>query len=129
MLGSQQVMAFVATSDVERAKDFYSQKLGLKLTREEPIALVYDAGGTMLRIAIVQEVSPQKYTVLGWQVADIAATVKSLVDSGVTFERYDGFDLDDLGIWTSPDSTKVAWFKDPDDNVLSLAQFPTQFSK
>ncbi len=77
----------------------------------------------MLRLTTVQEVATAQYRVLGWQVSNIMATVKSLQSAGVTLERYRGMDLDDLGIWTSPTGAKVAWFKDPDGNTLSLTQF------
>jgi catechol 2,3-dioxygenase-like lactoylglutathione lyase family enzyme len=123
-LSQQNIIAFVATSDPERAKIFYRDTLGLHLIQEEtPYALVFDAHGTMLRVTTVKEVTLSPYTVLGWQVPDIMAAVKALAKSGVRFERYPGLEQDDLAIWTVPGgAAKVAWFKDPDGNTLSVSQ-------
>ena len=96
--------------------------LGLKLIADEYFALVFDLNGHALRIAKVDALTPAKHTVLGWNVNDIAAAAKSLGARGVVFERFDGMDQDDLGIWLSPSGAKVAWFKDPDGNSLSLTQ-------
>ncbi len=124
VLGSSKIMAFVATRDPERAKAFYRDVLGLRLVEEElPFALVFDAHGTMLRVTIVREHHVALYTVLGWEVADIAATAKELADAGVKFARYPGMQQDELGIWTAPGGARVAWFQDPDGNVLSITQF------
>lgn len=121
MLGSSEVMAFVATSDPARARRFYEDTLGLELRSDEPYALVFDAHGTTLRMAKVQTVVVAPYTVLGWIVPDIAAAIEGLVAKGVRFERYQGMEQDDLGIWSSG-AAKIAWFKDPDGNTLSLTQ-------
>lgn len=123
MLGDYEVMAFVATTQPERAKAFYGEVLGLKLQEDSPFALVFQAGGTMLRIQKVRELSPTPFTALGWKVPDITAAVAKLSKKGVTFERYKGMPQDDAGIWTTPDGSKVCWFKDPDGNTLSLTQF------
>jgi catechol 2,3-dioxygenase-like lactoylglutathione lyase family enzyme len=117
-------MAFSATADAERAKVFYRDQLGLRLVSDEQYALVFDAGGTMLRVQKVKEVRQAQYTALGWRVQDIAAKVEELEAAGVKFERYGFPGQDEKGIWTPPGSTtKVAWFKDPDGNILSLTQF------
>ena len=124
MLGSHKIMAFVGTRDPERAKAFYLDTLGLRLVSEElPFALVFDANGTMLRVSVVQEVAAAKYTVLGWQVPDIVATVKDLEKAGGKLERYGIPGQDELGIWRAPGGARVAWFKDPDGNLLSVTQF------
>jgi catechol 2,3-dioxygenase-like lactoylglutathione lyase family enzyme len=123
ILGSQKLMAFVATRDPARAKAFYRDTLGLHLVSEDQFALVFDAAGTMLRVTAVQEVGAVKYTVLGWQVPDIIRTAKTLQEARVTLERYAGMKQDELGIWTSPSGAKVAWFKDPDGNTLGITQF------
>ena len=123
MLQSSQIMAFVATSDAKRARAYYEETLGMQLLRDEPFALVFDANGTMLRIAKVPKVTPAAYTVLGWEVGDVSATVKELMKRGVVFEVIPGFQQDDLRVWTAPDGTKVAWFRDPDGNGLSVTQF------
>jgi len=123
MLSSCEVISFVATAKPTEARRFYQEILGLRLVADEPFALVFDAHGVMLRVSRVHELIPAPYTVLGWKVADISAAVKELEARGVAFERYEGFDQDDLGIWASPSGAKVAWFKDPDGNTLSLTQF------
>ena len=116
-------MAFVGVRDADRARKFYKGVLGLRLVREElPFALVFDAHGTMLRVTPVPKVVPAQYTVLGWQVRKIADAVKKLGTAGVAFERYEGMNQDPLGIWTSPSGAKIAWFKDPEGNLLSVAQ-------
>jgi catechol 2,3-dioxygenase-like lactoylglutathione lyase family enzyme len=122
MLGSSKLVAFVGTADAKRARAFYADVLGLRLVSEDGFALVFDAGGAPLRVAIMPEVAAAPYTVLGWQVPDIRSTIDALVRRGVQFERY-GFMLqDDLGVWTAPSGARVAWFKDPDGNLLSLTQ-------
>lgn len=126
VLGSYPVLTFVATADHARASRFYRDVLGLRLVAEElPFAVVFDAGGTMLRISIVKELTPAPYTVLGWRVPDIAAAVSQLAGAGIAFERFPWMkDQDERGIWRSPSGACVAWFKDPDGNTLSLTQFP-----
>jgi catechol 2,3-dioxygenase-like lactoylglutathione lyase family enzyme len=124
MLKLAPIIAFVATTAPSRAKTFYSKTLGLKLVSEDDFAIVFDAGGTMLRVAIVPQLRPAAYTVLGWIVPDIRSAAAALAKRRVTFQRYPGMDQDDLGIWTSPSGARVAWFKDPDGNTLSLTEFP-----
>ena len=126
MLGSMPVVAFVATSKPERAKEFYQKILGLQLLSEDGFALVFDAGGTPLRVAIVKELQPAGYTVLGWTVPDIGDAVKELKRRGVQFRLYEGLRQDDSGIWTSPSGARVAWFSDPDGNTLSLTGSTTK---
>ena len=122
MLGTNPLIAFVATTQPELAKTFYRDILGLLLVSDEEFALVFDANGTMLRIAKVDELRPESRTVIGWQVDDIESTIRTLVSLGVRFERYMGLEQDDLGIW-STGGGQIAWFKDPDGNVLSLTRF------
>ena|SRR5690242_11103337 len=122
-LGSASIAAFVGVSDPERAKTFYRDTLGLKLVSEElPYALVFDCQGTMLRVTIVPKVKAAGYTVLGWLVKDIAAMAERLQAAGVEFQRYQGMKQDKLGVWTSPSGARVAWFQDPDGNLLSISQ-------
>jgi catechol 2,3-dioxygenase-like lactoylglutathione lyase family enzyme len=124
-LSNYNIIAFVSIVDVERAKQFYRDTLGLRLVSEEPpFALVFEAHGIMLRLGMAKEPPPPRGTVLGWQVPDIIAAVKDLERAGVRFERYDSVRHDDLGIWTTPSGAKVAWFKDPDGNILSLSEHP-----
>jgi catechol 2,3-dioxygenase-like lactoylglutathione lyase family enzyme len=122
MLSSHKLMAFVATRDAARAKEFYGGVLGLRFVTDDGFALVFDANGTTVRIATVRELNPPPYTVLGWQVDDIEGAVKELTAAGVVFERYGIFPQDELGIWEAPGGVRVAWFKDPDGNTLSLSQ-------
>ena len=125
MLQNSPIIAFIACTDSDAARAFYGDTLGLELAAEElPHALVFQAEGTMLRVSLVQQVQPAPYTVLGWRVTEIDAAVDDLTRSGVRFERYPQLPQDERGIWTAPDNTKVAWFGDPDGNVLSLTEFP-----
>jgi len=122
-LSDHTIIGFAATCDADRARKFYGGTLGLPLVSEEmPFALLFDANGTMLRVTIVKRVNPADYTVLGWKVPDVAAAAKALSEAGVKFERYLGMEQDELGIWSSPGGAKVAWFKDPDGNTLSISQ-------
>jgi catechol 2,3-dioxygenase-like lactoylglutathione lyase family enzyme len=122
-LGSHEIIAFVATRDPDRAKMFYRDTLGLSLESEDPFALVFDAHGTMLRVATVPQVAAAAYTVLGWRVPNIVTASRALRNAGVTFERYEGMRQDKGGVWQSPSGARVAWFKDPDGNTLSITQF------
>jgi len=122
VLGARDIIAFLATTDAARARAFYETTLGLRLVADEPFALVFDAHGTMLRVAKVQELAPARHTVLGWIVPDIRAAVGALGTKGVTFERYPGLSQDDLAVCAFPGGSHVAWFKDPDGNTLSLTQ-------
>jgi catechol 2,3-dioxygenase-like lactoylglutathione lyase family enzyme len=123
MLASEKIIGFVPISDAARAKSFYADKLGLKFVSEDSFAVVFDANGNMIRLTRMKEVQPQAFTILGWQVSDIVATVQGLQANGVTFERYGDFlQQDELGIWNAPGGTRVAWFRDPDGNTLSVSQ-------
>jgi catechol 2,3-dioxygenase-like lactoylglutathione lyase family enzyme len=121
-LSSCNIVAFIATRDAARARAFYQDKLGLRFVSEDPFAVVFDAHGTILRIATVPELAPAPYTVLGWQVPDIAAAANELRANGVRFERYPGMEQDQNGIWAAPSGARIAWFKDPDGNTLSISQ-------
>ena len=125
ILGGNKIIAFVHITDWARARAFYEDVIGLRLVEEEkPFALVFDANGIMLRLTPGGEHKPAHGTVLGWEVESIEATVEQLIAAGVEFLRYPGMnDGDPLGIWTSPSGARVAWFHDPDGNVLSLTQF------
>ena len=123
MLATCELIAFGATVQPERAKDFYQKTLGLSLVADEPWALVFDANGTMLRLQKVPQFTPAPFTSLGWRVNDIHALLQRLAETGVSAERYAHFEQDALGVWSSPGGAKVAWFKDPDGNTLSLTQF------
>jgi catechol 2,3-dioxygenase-like lactoylglutathione lyase family enzyme len=123
MLNDADIMAFVATVQPERALWFYRDVLGLKLVEDSQYALVFDANGTLLRVQKVRELIPAPFTALGWKVGDIRATIGTLAANGVVFERYPWITQDELGVWLTPDGSHVAWFRDPDGNILSLTQF------
>ncbi len=122
-LDDARLIAFVPTTDLPRARAFYAATLGLQVTDESPYACVFDANGTTLRLTPVRKLSKVRYTVLGWGVADIASTVAALTAAGVAFVSYRGMDVDEAGIWTAPGGDRVAWFEDPDGNLLSVTQF------
>jgi catechol 2,3-dioxygenase-like lactoylglutathione lyase family enzyme len=122
MLGSTDIVAFVPIKDAEKARAFYAGVLGLRFVKDDGFALVFDANGIMVRVAKVPEFKPAPFTILGWQVPDIEKTVTVLREKGVVFERFGFFEQDKLGIWTAPGGDKVAWFKDPDGNILSVSQ-------
>ena len=122
MLRDAKVMAFVATVEPERAKTFYRDVVGLRLVADERYALVFDAGGTMLRIQKVRELKPQPFTALGWEVDDIERAVDLVVGRGATPLLVPGLPQDARGIWRADATTWVWWFKDPDGNTLSLTQ-------
>jgi len=114
--------AFVATTHPERAKQFYSRTLGLRLVSDDQFALVFDCAGIQLRIQKVETFQPHAFTALGWQVPGIRRSVAALAKKGVAFERYGFLEQDELGVWQAPSWAKVAWFKDPDGNLLSLTE-------
>ena len=122
MLNNEKIMSFVGVSDADKARAFYRDTLGLTMLYEDGFALVFDVGGIMLRVTLVNEVRPQPYTVLGWQVSDATATARALGSAGVQAERYPHVPQDEDGIWAAPGGAKIAWFKDPDGNILSIAQ-------
>jgi catechol 2,3-dioxygenase-like lactoylglutathione lyase family enzyme len=123
MLGKSKLAAFIATSKPEEAKAFFEDKLGLTLISDEEYALVFDANGTTLRVQKAGEFTPQQFTALGWHVDDIEATVSELRVKGIVFEQYPWMAEDSDGIMTFPGGARVAWFKDPDGNVLSIDQY------
>jgi catechol 2,3-dioxygenase-like lactoylglutathione lyase family enzyme len=118
------LVAFVVVSNPDVARAFYRDKLGLELIEEQlPFALVFDVHGVTLRVSMAfGPFAPAQHTVLGWHVPDIAKTVQDLNEAGVEMQRYDGMQQDELGIWTTPTGSNVAWFRDPDGNVLSVSQ-------
>ena len=117
-------VTFIGTRDRAKATAFYGGTLGLVQVAEDPFAVTYDLAGTPLRLTDIGDHVPSPHTVLGWIVDDIAATATELRGRGVKFERYDGFDQDELGIWRAPGGgAQIAWFLDPDGNNLSLTQF------
>jgi catechol 2,3-dioxygenase-like lactoylglutathione lyase family enzyme len=123
-LESAQLVAFAGATDLQRAREFYEGVLGLPLESEDSFACVFRAGDTRLRVTRVDEVSAAPYTVLGWAVPDIEAKIRELAARGVEFERYEGMQQDELRAWSAPSGARVAWFKDPDGNTLSITEMP-----
>ena len=124
-LGEYNIVGFLTIVDVERAKSFYRDTLGLTLIREEPpYALVFDAHGIMVRLGMGRQRPAAVGTVLGWHVPDVASVMKELEQRGVVFERYEGLGQDAQGVWTAPTGAKIAWFQDPDGNILSISEHP-----
>jgi catechol 2,3-dioxygenase-like lactoylglutathione lyase family enzyme len=124
MIGRSQLTAFLATNNAARAKAFYSRTLGLRLLEDDQFALLFDSGGVPLRIQKVDAVRPHPFTALGWQVRSIRRVVTGLVKRGVVLERYPFLEQDEQGVWLAPSGTRVAWFKDPDGNLLSVSESP-----
>ena len=122
MLASGKIVGFVPTKDANKAREFYEKKLGFEFVSDDQFALVMRAGQSTIRVVKGAKFTPAQYTVLGWQVQDITAVVKWLSTRGVEFEKYPFVQDRELGIWTTPNGDKVAWFKDPDGNVLSVSQ-------
>jgi catechol 2,3-dioxygenase-like lactoylglutathione lyase family enzyme len=123
VLATSEVGAFASTADLARARSFYESALGLPVVDENAYACVFDAHGTMLRVTAVGEVASPGYAVLGWRVTDIGETVAGLEAVGVVFTLYDGMEQDARAAWTTPNGDRIAWFTDPDGNVLSLTEF------
>ncbi|GAC1649453.1 MAG: VOC family protein [Acidobacteriaceae bacterium] len=122
MLDHCNLIAFVPTLNADLARDFYEHTLGLRFVSEDQFALVFDCNGIMLRIVRAPKFQPFPFTILGWEVPDIRQYVARLRNAGVAFERFGFFEQDDLAIWNSHSGSKVAWFKDPDGNTLSISQ-------
>lgn len=123
MLNSSQLIAYIPTVRPEQSKNFFKDKLGLKLVEEDEFALVFDSNGVRLRIAKVEAFTPTRFTVLGWSVENIEQSITEFEENEVELEWFEGLDQDERGIFTFPDGDQVAWFKDPDGNILSITQF------
>lgn len=122
MLESAKMMGFLITKDYDASRAFYEGKLGLEFVSVDQFAMVMRVGGHMVRISKLAEFTPQRFTVLGWEVPDVSAAVTWLEQQGVAMEKYPWVQDQEHGIWSTPDGSKVAWFKDPDGNVLSVSQ-------
>ena len=124
MLRDANLVAFVPTTNPKKSRTFYETALGLHFVSDDAFALVFDSNGVTIRIANVSGVphKPAAFTILGWTVPDIAVAVRKLGTKGVLFERYEGMEQDALGVWSSPSGARIAWFKDPDGNVLSITE-------
>jgi catechol 2,3-dioxygenase-like lactoylglutathione lyase family enzyme len=122
VLADGELVAFVSARNLEVADGFYRGVLGLRRVESSEFAMAYDVNGTQLRVTRVETLRPAPFTVLGWKVEDLTATVLELRRRGVVFERYEGLSQDEHDAWTAPGGSRVAWFSDPDGNLLSLQQ-------
>jgi len=122
MLAAMDMVGFLLTKDYDKARAFYEGKLGFEFVSLDQFALVMHAGKSMIRIVKVSTFTPLQSTVLGWQVGDIEVMVDWLTNRSVTFEKYPFVQDKERGIWTAPGGSKVAWFKDPDGNVLGVSE-------
>ncbi len=122
MLNTAKIIAFVPIRDSQQSRPFYEGALGLRFVSDDPFALVMDSNGVMVRLAKTPKFTPAGFTVMGWEVSVIEEAVASLQKKGVKFEKFPGLPQDESGIWAAPGGAKVAWFKDPDGNILSLSQ-------
>ena len=122
MLANGILKAFIPTVNPQEAILFYRDLLGFELMSEDDYAMEFNANGTLLRVTIVNEFVPQPFTILGWNIENLVFTVRQFNNKNIYFEIFDFLEQDDLGIWNSPGGAKVAWFKDPDGNILSLTE-------
>jgi len=123
-LTTHEPIAFIPTLDAKAARVFYETTLGLTFEYDDNFALVFRVGASkiMLRVIRVQgDFTPQPFGIFGWESPDVAADVTTLTARGVEFLRFPYFEQDALGIWIAPNGNKVAWFKDPDGNTLSIS--------
>jgi predicted enzyme related to lactoylglutathione lyase len=123
MLGNAPLVAFIPVGDLARARQFYETTLGLPVTHADSFAVVVEANGTTVRLTHVPDLTPQAFTIAGWEVEDIEVTIDALVARGVVFRHYDGMGQNEKEIWETPGGDQVAWFSDPDGNTLSLTAF------
>ena len=123
MLGTRAAVANIAVKDLDRAKDFYTDTLGLKqVAIEDNEVLVLESGDSQVNVYRSDFAGTNKATAVSWEVDDIDAEVKTLRDKGVAFEHYDMPGLTLEGDVHVGDGMKVAWFKDPDGNILNLIE-------
>jgi catechol 2,3-dioxygenase-like lactoylglutathione lyase family enzyme len=120
----KRVVTFLTTRDPEKAIAFYRDTLGFNFVRDDGFALVFDLGAATLRINKTQEHTPLQRTELGWEVENIENAVQDLKGRGVAFSQFPSVTQDERGIATFSNGSRVAWFADPDGNVLSLSQVP-----
>ena len=122
MSSLSRMVGFIGTVRPVESKRFYEETLGLRFVDENPFAIVFASGDTTVRVQKVETLTTPPYTSLGWEVTDIAAVAQQLTSRGVVFQRFEGLPQNELGIWLTSDGSQVAWFKDPDGNMLSLTE-------
>lgn len=124
MLADATLVAFAAVTDASRAIFFYTRVLGLRLRSEDDFAISLDSDGVELRLQKVERFAPQPFTTLGWRVERVDDVVSRLVEQGVALERYPWLEHDVRGVWQAPSGARIAWFKDPDGNLLAVIEYP-----
>jgi len=124
MLSTSAPVAFLATAMPDRARAFYADTLGLPVLSDDEFSVVFDMGGVPLRLQKVRELTPHPFTALGWQVGNAVEVAAALRARGVVFERYPFLQQDANDLWQAPGGARVAWFKDPDGNLLSITDVP-----
>jgi catechol 2,3-dioxygenase-like lactoylglutathione lyase family enzyme len=122
MLAEETLVAFLATSDPERARAFYEGVLELPLVLDNEYLMTFQSGAARVALQKLDHVTPPQGTALNWHVRDLRPIMRALMARGVVFERYERLEQDELAIWSPEPGTGVAWFKDPDGNLLSLTQ-------
>lgn len=125
MLRDATFVGFIPVRSLDVARWFYCDTLGLRLVQQNPVALVVAAGRVTLRLTEVPELRPQPFTIAGWLVDNVWSTVVDLTSAGISMQRYEGMAQDEQGVWTAPGGDRVAWFADPDGNILSLTTTAT----
>ena len=126
MLRDAKLVAFGAITDAARARNFYVGTLGLTVRYEDDFALVLDANGVEFRLQKVRALTPAGFTTLGWEVHDVDVVAAALEEQGISLERYRWLEQDARGVWQAPSGARIAWFRDPDGNLLSVAQYPAR---
>ena len=124
MLASSKLQTIIWTSRLDEAEQFYGGVLGLSFKGKSQGALVYDVSGGELRVSPVPATQPSIHTVLGFAVSNLGDVIAALSARGIKCERFAGFPHDEAGVLATPDGARVAWFRDPDGNLLSVVQFP-----
>jgi catechol 2,3-dioxygenase-like lactoylglutathione lyase family enzyme len=124
MLGKADATPMVAVKDLDRARRFYEETLGLKEVEDFGEGFVVESGGTRFSIYRSEFAGTNKATALTFAVADVEQEIGELKTKGIFFERYDMPGLERRGDHYVADGMKTAWFKDPDGNILSLLQGP-----
>ncbi|MBY0565390.1 MAG: VOC family protein [Hyphomonadaceae bacterium] len=122
MLASSTLTSLIGTAKPAAAKAFYGDVLGLRFVIDDGFAAIFETKNARIRVSTTPSVVPAPYAVLAFDVDDIDKTIDALAAKGVVFARFPFLVQDGKGVWAAPDGTKVAWFHDPDLNLLSLVQ-------
>jgi catechol 2,3-dioxygenase-like lactoylglutathione lyase family enzyme len=121
MLENSRAFSGFSVDDIPTARRFYGETLGLRVTEEHGMLTLHTAGGRDTLIYPKDDHTPATYTILNFRVEDVDKVVEELTARGVRFERYEGLDQDEKGVF-SAQGPPIAWFKDPAGNILSVLQ-------